>query len=419
MPRRSGHRSRPLGAWAVIAIGAVLLPGCAQERPTRTEAAMNAQHEAFVRQVIADRAELSRTFVNRWKRELDEQKASGKPAVFDVLILSGGGDFGAFGAGVLKGWATVDDPEMTRPEFDVVSGVSTGALIAPLAFAGTEEAYERAFQTYQNPKKDWFKERGLLTFLLQRTSYVDSSGLVRDIKAAIDDPIIAAIAERAAGDRALVIGTTNMDQGMLKMWELGPLAAKARSDSVAKNRLYDILVASAAIPGAFPPVEMDGDLYVDGGVTRNIAFLTDQDFEGSADSIWRREFPGQAQPRVRLWIIINNQLGTSARSMQPAWPGLLKRALEMAIRANTLATLKALQLAMSVMRARGTDVDFHFIAIPDQWRAPVEGTFVKETMQDLAQLGYKLGCDPASWSRNVPDAESPTSPPAAAAALNK
>lgn len=391
------------------AVIGMALGGCASERVTRDQEHLQADREKLVAELIDSRIAFSYRVIHRVRAKIDQAEREGTgEATLDILVLSGGGDYGAFGAGVLKGWGQVSDPVMTRPVFDVVSGVSTGALIAPFAYVGTEEAYERAYELYQDPKPDWFKERGLISFLFRRESFMDNSGLRRDVKAAIDDEMLKGIARKAEEDRPLLIGTTNMDMGLMVMWDAG-LEAKRVVDGVrdSRDRFDDILIASTSIPGAFPPVEIDGDLYVDGGVTRNIAYTTDQDYENSSVNIWKREFGNRPYIKVRFWVIINNQLGTAPRGLQAGWPALMKRSLEMSIRSSTIGSLKALSLALEVQRDRGLDGEFRYIAIPDDWRAPVEGVFVKETMTDLAQLGYRLGQDPENWKVVVPNPESP------------
>lgn len=399
---------RPPRPSVALALAFILLAGCAITRETESPEELRAQRQRFIAGALADRIALSAALVSRAGSEIEAAEAGGEPARLDFLILSGGGDYGAFGAGVLTGWAEVADPEMTRPEFDFVSGVSTGALIAPLAFAGTPECYEAAFQVYQHPKKDWFRERGILNFLLRRVSYVDNAGLIRDMEATIDADVIARVAAEAKEHRALFIGTTNLDQGMMRMFDVGSEARRIAEQGASPDRLYDILMASATIPGAFPPVEIDGDLYVDGGVTRNIAYLSDQEFIGSAVNAWRIRHPRTPFPKVRIWVIVNNQLGTPEQTVQPGWPALMGRSLSISIRASTHASMKVLERTSELLSARGDQsVEFRYLAIPDEWRPPAPGVFVEETMVALAELGREMGREPGSWQTRVPDPESP------------
>ena len=401
-------RSRRHALLAMIA-SAAILDGCSITRPPRTEAALTARRSALVEELLQGRERLSRKVVARIAQEQDRAAAAGRPEpVFDFLILSGGGDYGAFGAGVLKGWGTVTDPAMTRPTFDVVSGVSTGALIAPLAFVGTEETYERAFQVYQNPKPEWSAIRGLLTSLLTKASFAKSDWLRKEIERTIDDPVIRGIERGHENNRVLLIGTTNADLGLLVMWDAAQIAHQMTVEGRPRKHLDDVILASASIPGVFPPVEIDGDLYVDGGVTRNIAYTTDQQSPISALNIWKREHPNRKFPKIRMWIIINNQLATSMKHVDPGWPAQIGRALEISIRSSTISSLKAMAILAQLNRAReGADIEYRYLCIPDDWRPPVPGNFQKETMVSLANLGYTLGADPKSWKTEVPDPESP------------
>src|SRR5262249_24945404 len=140
------------------------------------------------RQAIAERRDDFRRFLQQVRnRQIEQEHApSGnvgpRPYRFDVLIVSGGGDKGAFGAGFLKGWKQVPTShEMALPEFDVVTGVSTGALIAPFAFLGGEWI-DRIDELYRHPKKDWIKRRRPFYFLPLRISFAAVPGLERDLR---------------------------------------------------------------------------------------------------------------------------------------------------------------------------------------------------------------------------------------------
>lgn len=335
--------------------------------------------------------------------------AHGVEPTFDVLILSGGGDYGAFGAGVLKGWGNVTDPAFRRPQFDVVTGVSTGALIAPFAFVGTEEAYDLAYYAYREPKPQWFRLRRLGAILLARKSFYDNSGLRHEIRTCMDDRMMQAIAKEREANRVLLIGTTNLDLGMLTMWDATRLAHEAVAGRRDDSTFHNVILASTAIPAVFPPVKIDGDLYVDGGVTRNIAYATDQEFADSAVNIWKKEYPVRQPPKWRVWVIINKQLGTAPEHLLPSWPAVMSRSLDLSIRASTINSLKSLALATQYLHLRdGVDVELRVMAIPDDWKPPVKGPFKKETMNSLAELGYQLGADPGSWRTTIPNPESPS-----------
>jgi predicted acylesterase/phospholipase RssA len=107
-------------------------------------------------------------------------------ATLDFLLLSGGGDRGAFGTGFLLGWSTVASGANALPKFDGVSGVSTGAFIAPFAFLGTHADYETIDRLFRNPKPDWVEQRGMFFFLPENASLAEVPGLVRDLRAQVD-----------------------------------------------------------------------------------------------------------------------------------------------------------------------------------------------------------------------------------------
>jgi predicted patatin/cPLA2 family phospholipase len=186
----------------------------------------------------------------------------------NVLVLSGGGKYGAYSAGVLAGWSAAG----TRPTFDVVTGISTGALIAPLAFLGPryDSLLEQSYTTVRT--EDIYRKRTYLSVLFS-DALADSGPLRRRIEEQVTDDFLSEIAQAHATGRRLYVGTTNLDTGRLVLWDLGAIASGADLD---KRALFQkILLASCAIPGLLPPVpieiEMNGrrytELHVDGGVS--------------------------------------------------------------------------------------------------------------------------------------------------------
>lgn len=401
-------KTRPLLIGSLLLVGTL---GCGPRFHLRSDAELARHRAQFIADVAERRIALSRRSVERMVLEQDAHQAKDADAAeptFDVLILSGGGDAGAFGAGVLKGWGAVTDGEFRRPQFDIVTGVSTGALIAPFAFIGTDQAYEEAYVAYREPKPTWFRVRNLFAILLLRRSFIDNKGLSDEISTRIDRNMLGKIAEEADQHRLLFIGTTNLELGMLTMWDATRIAHEVIHDRRDRSDFDQVILASTAIPAVFPPVILEGDHYVDGGVTRNIAYTTDQDAPYSTVNVWKREHSGRKMPKTRVWVIINNQLTTRTESTVPTWPSVTQRSLDISIRSATLNSLKALEVSMELLRLRdNAEVEFRFIAIPDEWRPPVRGPFKKETMSSLAELGCRLGADPASWRTKVPNPEYP------------
>lgn len=343
-------------------------------------------------------------------REIAAAAPDETPTV-DILIISGGGDYGAFGAGFLQGWGwnVTPDPDgnVGRPQFDIVTGVSTGALIAPFAFIGTAPEYDRVAQMYSAPKKEWFVSRSLVRILFGAQSYMETAGLRAEVERQIDLDMVKAIAEGEAVDRTLWIGTTNLDLGILYPWDLTTEARRITDNDPNEGhslaRFHDVLMASAAIPAVFPPVVIDSTLYVDGGTTSNI--LVDADLlrkEGPVET-YRARYPGARLPRFRFWVIINNKIGVDERIVQPTWLSITKASVATAIRSSTIGSLKQLEALTELQRCRGLDVQFRYVCIPDDWRPPVDNPepFDARLMQSLLELGRRMGEKSNPWRTDL------------------
>lgn len=377
--------------------------GCAVDRPTLTPRELEVRDRAFREYVTTEVAEAGRRIALRMQDErahVDATRSAGYDAaepVYDILILSGGGDYGAFGAGFLSGWGRVTDPEMRRPEFDNVSGVSTGALIAPFAFLGSHISYTQILDLYTHPKDDWLSLKDWLYFLPWRASFASVDGLKRDLQSAVTPEVIRQVAAESRKNRVLAINTTNLDVGHMHPFLLSMEAENAERTQDFE-RIYQILLASAAIPAVFPPQIIDGNLYVDGGATANILFRSNWCEPDGPITAFRAAHPGAPLPKIRFWVIINNQLDSGPQVVRPTWVSITGASLSTAIRASTITSLRFLYEQTRLMRAAdGLDVEFRFVAIPDEWHAPKPGLFEEETMRSLAALGEKLGSNPAAW----------------------
>jgi predicted acylesterase/phospholipase RssA len=387
----------------VLALG---LSACSTtERRIHSVQELEAARPGYMAQIQREQTDSVLKLVRRLKREHDDYVAgrSKSPPVCDVLIISGGADYGAFGAGVLQGWGEVKDADTGRPEFDVVSGVSTGALIAPFAVIGDANSYDRAFQLYQQPRNNWVRRRGLFFFLPSNPSLMDISELRTDIRNAFDHSTIKKLAEASQAGRLLKISATNVDYGQRRVWDVGRLAEKAvKQDKPDLDPVHRVLLASSAIPGAFEPVEIGGHLYVDGATTANILYEQEMRSPEAPVAVWRREYPGVKMPKARYWVIINNQLVAPPVVTPPTWVGVVEQSLATSIRASTLTSIQHLSTELALLRATGdVETEFRVIAIPNDWRPPKPGIFVKETMESLAKLGRELGRDPAAWKQDT------------------
>jgi hypothetical protein len=211
------------------------------------------------------------------------------------LALSTGGGDGAFGAGLLNGWSESGK----RPEFSVVTGVSTGALMAPFAFVGAaqDSGLKRAYTEYN--AGDIFED------VKTPESLVDTWPLRRLIAKEVTPELLAQVAEGHRRDRRLFVTTTNLDAQRGVVWNMGAIAAKG--DEAALKLFRDILAASAAIPGLFPPVLIDveasgkktQEMHADGGLGAQI-FVAPESMINTSSTV--------KIPATALYLIANNRL---------------------------------------------------------------------------------------------------------------
>jgi Patatin-like phospholipase len=395
MQRMSWHRSITVLTLWLILLGA----GCAGVRPARPPAELLALRQEHDAQMAEKAHAFRQRILERLKARYDAHP--GAPVIYDILVLSGGGDWGAFGAGVLKGWSRVHGP-LAMPEFDVVTGVSTGALIAPFAFLGDARSLDTIVELYRNPRPDLVKQRWPLYFLPANESFATVPGLESELRTRVDMAMIRRIADASRQGRFLIVNTTDMDDGGSWIWDVGSEARRA-VESGNVDRVHRILLASAGIPGAFPFREIDGSLYVDGGVTGNILYGGGRREEQSLPALWAMAYPQLPIPTLRYWVIFNNQLRPLPQVTAPTWTAIVARSLEMGTRSATVTAIRHLftQAEISHLK-RGGDVEVRVIAVPNDFVPPKAGVFIKETMNALADLGERMGADPSSWQTEAP-----------------
>lgn len=364
--------------------------GCGTtKRSVRTEKELTAMHDQ-------DMALAHQQFAESVARMIDRVAAQAEPEI-NLLALSGGGDKGAFGAGVLVGWGQAVDPEHRRPVFDAVSGVSTGSMLAPFAFVGTDEACDTVEGFYRHPRKDWVRSRGPLFFLPSNTSFATINGLERDVVEGLTPDFINQMVAGSDEGRVLAVASTNIEMGTQRVWELGHFARLAQADGDPKH-VSDLMLASSSIPAAFPPREINGFLHTDGGVTCNILVRLDPDAPDGFIQQWRARYPDRPLPRVRYWIIFNDQILQAPTTVQGTWPSVLTPAIATAIRSATMSEIRWLAAqARYINEAYDADIEVRMVAMPASWRPPVPGVFIEETMVSMADAGRAAGADPLAW----------------------
>src|SRR5215475_736666 len=320
---------------ASVLAATLVLGGCgpAMTRPPVTQQELlKLRTTADEESVAAARKALGR-LLERTKAQYDRSVAEGKQRpVIDILIISGGGDWGAFGAGFLKGWLKVPGQNpLAKPEFDAVTGVSTGTLIAPFAFLGDEQSIDQIVKLYRNPQLDWVKQRGRLYFLPDNISFAEVPGLEREIRKHITLDMVRRVAKAGADGRILDVNATNLDDATARVFDLVAEAQRA-ADSCDLDRIHSIMLASAGIPGAFPFRIIDGELYVDGGVTGNIIYGGRIAEEDSLPALWQKAYPNLPIPKIRMWVIFNNQFRPVPEVTVPNWVAVIQRSLDTASR---------------------------------------------------------------------------------------
>ncbi|HEU4809861.1 MAG TPA: patatin-like phospholipase family protein [Sphingomicrobium sp.] len=308
------------------------------------------------------------------------------------LAISGGGDNGAYGAGFLNGWTASG----TRPQFKVVTGISTGALIAPFAFLGPKYDYVLQRVYTQTSQKDIFKKRGLIKGIFG-DGLADTRPLANTIAAYVDQPFLDEIAAEYAKWRVLLVGTTNLDSLEPVIWNMGAIAAS--KDPGAIKLFREILLASASIPGAFPPVMIDStvggthyqEMHVDGGTVAQV-FLYPPSLS----------FAGVPERKRVLYIIRNARMDVD-------WASVERRTLSIATRA--IASLTRTQGIGDLYRIYTTTqrdgIDFNLTYIPASFNVPHNEEFDTNYMRSLYDVGLDAAKSGYQWQKYPPGFESP------------
>jgi hypothetical protein len=210
------------------------------------------------------------------------------------------------------------------------------------------------------------------------------------------------LVEAGKDGRLLAVNTSNLDFSEMRVWDLVAEAERALKTGETE-RVSRILLASSAIPGAFPPRVIDGNLYVDGAMTGNILYGGRIPDEGNFAAALARLYPGMPMPPVRYWVIFNNQLHPPPEVVQPNWKSVLPRSVDTATRSATVNGIRHLFALAALSRLQsGANTQVRYIAVPDDWVPPKPGVFEKETMNALADMGERMGADPAIWQSDMP-----------------
>ena len=358
--------------------------GLIQLSPTDSESPLN-------------EADLIRTQTDR-SQSLKEPVAAVSGRQSKVLVLSGGGKYGAYTVGVLSGWTTTG----TRPEFDVITGISTGALIANYAFLGTR--YDRQMvETYTTlTDRQVFRNR-LAPAGLINDATASSAPLKKMIEAQVDDAVLAAVAQAHLAGRRLYVGTTNVDTRRLVIWDMGAIATSGRAD--AKELYRKVLLASASPPHFLPPVpievEVNGkrfvELHVDGGATTGL-FL-----QASMLNIDREALKAGRKPLdcSDAYIIVAGKLYADPSCTDRRALRIGESALMSLIYSQTRSELFHINSLCQL-----TGMRFHLASIPEDLKVGSDAmSFDPAELRRLYDAGYAASTGGMAWRDTPPGAE--------------
>lgn len=371
----------------IAAAGFVLLCGCAgspRETFEAKQAAM-AQPAGFhdIRVSPEDPG-----LATRLEQDLRQGLQTNPSAEISILSLSGGGADGAFGIGVLSGWSERGD----RPQFSVVTGVSTGALIAPFAYLGPKYDAELKEAYFGEETANLLQSKGLAAFF--SPGAYSSSGLKARVAKYVSVPLVEAIADENNKGRRLQIGTTNLDSQMGVIWDIGAIASQGVAQGEAGKRrardlIREILVASASIPGAFAPTFIPAsftkegaphelqEMHVDGSVTMPLFILP--------ESMLTWQVPPDVALNARLYVLINGNVNPRFTFTKYGTLDIISRSIDTMARAQARATLLGIQ---SFSSRNGVKVSV--ASLPDDFKGGGLMAFDPDSMRRVYEEGYSL-----------------------------
>jgi hypothetical protein len=333
-------------------------------------------------------------------RFLRERAATASSKIpYRALTLSGGGSRGAYGAGVLSGWTERGD----RPQFDVVTGISTGALMATHVFLGSE--FDKDLEIYKNiSNDDVFGERGILAALrsaLRSAAAYDTSPLRQTLLTIISEETLDLVAAEYRKGRRLFVGTTNLDANLFTIWDMGLIAESDRPDRL--DHFIDVVMASAAFPLAFPPmyIEVEGEagtytqMHADGGIRETVFFfdfIEELKLAVDAAGLQVSDF------KLDLYLLINGPIASAGPKTYTPVEGSLGSVVDATISSlMTKVTQGSLYRLWVLAMIDGADIHISYIP-PDFEFTSGSLTFDPSEQALLFDLGYQQATDGNAWA---------------------
>ena len=380
---------RTVGVVAVVAFGSAC---AAIGRPATTVASLQADAPRYAERDRATRDSIIERLARRVVRRGD--------GTLDLLLLSGGGQNGAFGAGFLRGWRVRSEqgpPDQRMPVFDLVSGISTGALQSPYALLGSRASLDTLTALYARavssiaPTIDWW-------FWLRRTGgLVNTTRFDRTLAATINGGFSDELRRAFADDRQIVFATADFDLGIGRLWSLGEEIDTTRGGLMRARSLFR---AATAIPGIFPPVVIDGHVHADGGVVENVMpVLSRDDYAALAARLAAR---GVTAVTVRVWVVMNLWTHPEPRVITPSSRGqMISRSTALLFylhQPSTLAGLENLARAVSA-DVPGVRMQVRVATLPasESTSPGANALFEQRFMQRLDSIGFARAQRPDPW----------------------
>lgn len=308
------------------------------------------------------------------------------------LMLSGGGEDGAFGAGILNGMTEAG----TRPDFVMVSGVSTGALTAPFAFLGSSQD-EQLKRLYTTVSMDKLVITQYLTGLIfGGDGLVDTAPLRELIASCVDEKFLAEVAREHDKGRRLVIITTNLDVQRPVMWDMGRIAKRGTPEAVKLFR--DVMLASASIPGAFPPVMIESvaegkkikEMHVDGGTTMQVMTIP--------VSPKIEKILAEHHDRKRnVYLVMNNRMQPDFTLVPDDTVTIGMRGMSTLIKHHGIGSM-----CLYYYLTKTADMGFNLAYIPSDFVGSPKEPFEQEYMQRLFEFGRQQALSGKVWRHELP-----------------
>lgn len=381
-PRYRVPRLR-IGRWACV-LGVSALAACALPRKSAPPGPFGSStpvgFSTDIRHLSTDRPYIEATI----KQNLDRIRNRSNGRTVRILALSGGGAGGAFGAGALVGLSRRGE----RPEYDVVTGVSTGALLAPFAFLGAD--FDRQLtEAYTSGRGERALSFHSVFGLLFGKAARRSAELKSLVESFITSEVVEAVAREAASGRLLLVATTDLDNGEPVIWDLGKIAA--RGGEPARRLFCDVLVASASIPGVFRPVivrvEREGTVYdemhVDGNTATSM-FVT-------PEAAYTIGFDPTSLKDTSVYVLMNSHLSSVPTTTRGSLGAILSRSFAVALTHMARAQITAVR---EFTEQYG--VSFRLTWIPVDYTGVI--SFQAQTMRTLFDYGARCGESGRLWT---------------------